>query len=110
MVATVKTELVENNAIAITWEELGGAETGPQASVARWVNRSVQVKGTFGGATVVLHGSNDGVTFAALNDLEGNPISLTAAGILSIMENTRFVRPVSSGGTGSDIDVILYGV
>ena len=112
MAATVKTEYPENNSCKITWETLGDDETGPIAAMARWPNKSFQAFGTFASGVLTLHGSNDGVNFAPLNDLEGNAISMTAAGILSVMEHCMFYRPVvsSAGGPTTDIDCILFGV
>lgn len=70
-------------------------------------DRSIQVEGTFGGATVSLLGSNDATTnsngnYHQLTDPKTNsPIALTAAGICQVLEITAWMKPALSGATGS---------
>jgi hypothetical protein len=90
-----------------TWETMGNADTGLPVSMAGSSDRSVQMTGSFGGATVVLEGSNDGSNWYTLNDPTGTPISRTSGGLKQIVELTRYVRARSSGGTGTDVDVTL---
>ena len=72
-------------------------------------DRTVHVRGTFGGATVTFQGSNEpgpvasttpaaGVT---LSDQTGAPLSFTAAGARLVAEASRWVRPVVTGGDGT---------
>ena len=77
---------------------------------SRWADysdRSAQIVGTFGGATVVVNGSNDGTNYAPVTDPQGNAISKTSAAIEAISEATLFVRPTHSGGTAESMNVIL---
>jgi hypothetical protein len=110
------TKAAHSNPIAkgawkITWEGIGNADVGAAQGVSRLYTKSVQVLGTFGGATVVLQGSNDGgTTWAGLTYDGTNAISFTAAGLKQVWEHVEMIRPSSSGGTGSDIDVIVVGV
>jgi len=68
----------------------------------------VQVFGTFGGATIAIHGSNDGGTnFAALNDTGGTVIGIATAKIKAILENSEQIKPVTSGGSGSSLTVCI---
>ena len=61
-------------------------------------DRSVQLKGTWNSATVVIEGSNDGTNFVTLTDGLGNALSFTADGLKNIGELTRYIRArVSSG-------------
>lgn len=90
----------------VLWEGLDGDDNGEALEMPAWSDRSVQFVGTFDSGTVILQGSNDGVTWATLQDLEGTAISTTSAALVSVMEITRYVRPSVSGGGGScDIDV-----
>jgi len=98
------------NRIVVFWETLttaGNASVEAYAPRASLTTASVQVTGTFGGATVVLQGSNDKATWATLEDLEHNAISLTAAGIVEFSTGVAYVKPSVSGGTGDDLDVTL---
>jgi hypothetical protein len=91
-----------------TWEAVGNADVGAAVAAARFSDKSVQLAGTFGGATVVIQGSEDGTNWSTLHDMGGNALSFTAAGgPKQILENPRFIRPSSSGGTGTDVDVFM---
>jgi hypothetical protein len=92
----------------ITWTPLTEADTATAVSFAASADRSVQVTGAFGAATVILEGSNDGTTFFPLNDPFGTAISFTAAGGAGVAEATRFVRPSASGGTGQSLTIRLF--
>jgi hypothetical protein len=93
----------------VTWEELATGDTivsfpvAAQAAVAG----AVQFKGTFGGATVGLQASNDGTTFFDIKDLGGSAISTTAAALFEFTTAAMYLRPVISGGTGDDVDVVV---
>lgn len=109
MALTITTGKNHTRRIA-TWD---GETTAGNASIARYaplvslVCASVQVSGTIGGATIVLQGSNDGVTYATLKDTAGNDISFTAAGYAEFSSAAAFVKPSISAGTGDSINVIL---
>jgi hypothetical protein len=93
--------------VYITTWALGNADTGVAVAMASAADRSVQISGTFGAATIVVEGSNDGVTWFTLTDPQGNGISATTARFEQIEEVSRFIRCSSSGGTGTAITVTL---
>lgn len=68
---------------------------------------AVQFTGTFGSATVVLQGSNDGTNYVTLKDVNGTDISATAAAMFEFSTACRFLRVGISGGTGDDVDTTL---
>lgn len=114
-IANVITEIAwfRENAHSVLWETLTTTnDTGGALDAAGATIKSVQVTGTFGaGGTVVIQGSNDGTNYVTLNDNQDNPLSLTSAGIESIQENTRYVRPFVSAGDGTtDLDVTMVVV
>lgn len=90
-----------------------GETTAGSASIEAYqpevsmVCASVQASGTFGGATVVLQGSNDGVTYATLKDTAGDDLSFTAAGYVEFTSAAVFVKPSISGGTGDSLNITL---
>lgn len=99
----------------VKWEGLGkgGSDVGKEYACPNFPTKSVQVVGTFGGATVALQGSNmpSSPIFAALTSDGTNAISLTSAGINKVNENTYWVRPVATNlGATTDIDVYLICV
>lgn len=90
------------------WEALGNADDGAPVSIGYAADITAQVIGTFGGATVVFEGSNDGTNWVTLTAKGGTSgISLTAAGMKSANETPAYIRPKTSGGTGTDVDVIV---
>lgn len=102
----------EENAIKVTWETLTSANAAGAALPSCYMDysdRSVQVIGTFNGATVAVQGSNDeGTTYATMNDAFGAAATFTAAAIKQITEVCGFLRPSTSGGGGSqDLDVVM---
>lgn len=97
-----------NKMVSVTWA-LGNADTGVATSINRWADRTVHVLGTFGGATVTVEGSNDGVNFLTLSDTTGAALMFTAAGMKVILENPIYIRAKTAGGTGSAVTVIVAG-
>jgi hypothetical protein len=94
------------------WENLTQTDLdGQPVVVSRRSDRTVQVIGTFGGATVTIQGSLDGATWATLNDLQGTAMTFTAARIEGVSEIVTYIRPlVSSASETTDLDVYLLEV
>lgn len=107
----------------VFWEGVTTAAPGLPVRLPFYTDKCVQL-GAYGGnthgdSTTVMQGSNDPAADPAhadyatsvwftLTDPQGNAISrTTTAKIEQIMENPLWVRPVPSGGTDDDIDVIL---
>lgn len=93
-----------------TWTPLLQTDVGLASSGHRLSDKTCQLFGTFGTATVELQGSNDnGTTWAALKDPNGgNLTALAAADIFAILENPQMIRPVLTGGDGTtSLTVIL---
>lgn len=102
-------------AYIILWETLTTTnDVGSTAEMVAYSDRSVQVVGTFDGASLQLQGSNDGTNFKVLTDPQGNALTFTATGIEAISELTRYIRPyISVAGSGSadlDVYVLVSGV
>ncbi len=108
--ATVESTIAETDgrSYTATWAGLTTGDVGDALRYAGHADRTVQVFGTFGGATVTLQGSLDGTNWATLNDAQGDPISITAAKIESVTEAVRFTRPSVSGGSGASLTVMLF--
>jgi hypothetical protein len=101
-----------NGAIIFRWEALGDADDGAPISIPFAANSAVQVEGTFGGATCVFEGSNDGTNWHTLHSerVSSNnsmTLSFTAASVRHVLEEPVYMRPKTSGGTGTDLDVTL---
>jgi hypothetical protein len=95
------------NVRVIQWTQVGDSDTCEPVSLADFADRSVQVEGTFGSATIALHGSNDGTNYRALKDSAGDDIAITAGDIVQINDLSLWVKPVTSGGTDSHLNITL---
>lgn len=93
-----------------TWTALTTGDTGKPVSGVGLSDRSVQFTGTFGGATVVLEGSNDGTNWVTLTDPAGVALSFTSAGLKQVLQITRYTRPNVSGGAAVAINCNLLVV
>lgn len=94
----------------VVWAAITESDTCTAVSFPGARDKTVQVKGTMGGATITLEGSLDddiAGTYAGLTDPQGNAISFTAAGIESVMENTNWIKPVTASGSSSSVTVTL---
>lgn len=96
----------ESRITLATWDMAAG-DTAEAVRYAGSADRTVQIIGTFGGATVAIYGSLNGTDWAPLTDAQGNAISMTSAGIEAITELVRFIRPVVTGGSGTAVTVML---
>lgn len=93
----------------ITWTDLSTADTGTGVMVmgSSPAVGSMQVTGTFGGATITLQGSNDGTNYSNITDLAGNDAGLSAAGIIDFSTACAYIRPSSASGTADNVTVTV---
>jgi hypothetical protein len=91
----------------IQWVGKSG-DTFVAADCSDFADRSVQIAGTFGDATVSVKGSNDGSNYLSLrNALTGNVIEKTSAAIELIAELSALIKPEVSGTTGANIIITI---
>lgn len=93
----------DGSVIKRTWTTLTTTnDNGSPFPFAAWVDRSVQVTGTFGaGGTLRWEGSNDGTNYVALTDPQGNSLDFTAAKIEAVTEICALARPRVTAGDGT---------
>ena len=97
------------------WASLAMDETGIVAKVGHIAGmKTVQLTGTFGGATIAIQGSLDNVTFFPLHVANFDTgdyevlTGLSAARFDAIIENPLYVKTVVTGGGGAtDLKVII---
>lgn len=89
--------------LVLTWGPVTNADTCAVSpyTAGLYVDRCVQVFGTFGSATMVINGSLDGTNFVGLTDPQGTAISKLAAAIEQIEEAVIYLQPAFSGGGGT---------
>jgi hypothetical protein len=103
-----------------TWTLTSAASVGRPATLSRFPDKTVHVRGTFGGATIIMCGANHSATVALssltslvalpVNDTrgEGNAASFAAANIVQILENPNLLLPrISVLGTGTGKNIIV---
>lgn len=96
--------------VLVLWETLTESDTVTEYAF-RPVSgdKTVQVTGTFGGATITLQGSLDGATWFNCTGPDGNDLAFTSAGGGFVVENCIYYRVTTAGGSSSDVDVYLMG-
>lgn len=97
---TVTTVTWTGAATGDTLEEFGLIDTAAVAG-------SVQITGTFGGATAVMQVSNDSTTWFTAKDMSNTEVSATADAFFEFSSSALYLRPSISGGTGDTIDIVL---
>ena len=88
-----------------------GAPLDKEGGCPNFADKTVHIKGNFSGpATIVIEGSNDGVTWVTLTDPAGAALSFTSEDLKVILENPENIRPHVTAGDGStDLDVFIVG-
>lgn len=89
------------------WTPITSGDVGSWLDAVQLPDKTIQVAGTWNGATVVIQGTNDdGTTVFTLQDVEGDPLSLTSDGMRSILENPEKIRPACTvGGASTSLTV-----
>src|SRR5712664_2616218 len=92
------------DAIVAIWAPLAASgDIGQALQRTDLADRSVQITGTFAGATIVFEGSNDGTNYFTLSNPAGTALSFTAAGLMQVNQPTASVRPRVTLGSGASL-------
>lgn len=84
------------------WPAMANGDVGEPIALTRYSDRTVQVTGTPGaGGTLVIRGSNDGLTYDDMRDVFGNTISATGSKLITLTEVPIWIRPEVTGGDGT---------
>ena len=94
------------------WILLTATPDGIPVQIPEWADRTWMIGSAgdaFGAATVVIEGSNDGVTFYTLNDAAGGAaLSTTVGTCKTVIQNPLYMRPnLSVVGVAASITVYL---
>jgi hypothetical protein len=100
-IASTRTSTGTSAAFVSTWPSMAQGDDGAPLSFSQYSDKSVQVFGIFGGASVSIQGSNDGSNWATLTDPQGNDLLITSAKIEMVTEATAFIRPLIVAGDGT---------
>ncbi len=82
-----------------------------------WADKSVHVRGTFGGAPCVIQGSNDepstttsNIVFTTLTDTSDNNLLFTVMGAEQVAQNMYHIRPIlptTNGNTSIQVRMFV---
>jgi hypothetical protein len=111
-VANVTRADLQGKSFSGTWLLTQADSTGDGLSHLGAADRTIQVLGTFDGATVTIEGSNVAepaadAEWAVLHDTADQAMQFATAQIALIAENPRWIRPKLTGaGAATEITVI----
>ncbi len=108
-VITPEEGFLQRGVLRVLWETITEGDSGKSIEAPYISDKTVHFFGTFGSTTMTLQGSNDNAIWHTLLDPLGTAISLTADGMFAVLENPRYIRPLSTAGTSTDVDCILIG-
>jgi len=93
----------------VIWENIVTGDTlNAFALPEQWgLAGSIQISGTFGGATTKMQHSNNGSVWFDAKDLAGATVSATANAIFEISLSSAYFRPAITSGSANDIDIIM---
>lgn len=101
---------ISRGVIEASWIGLTSSDEGALFDAALYSDKCVHVFGTFVSGQVAIQGGNATDSLLTLTDPQGNALVFTTSGIEQIMENPRYIRPLSSSGdVGTEITVIIVG-
>lgn len=113
-VYVVRPNTLEYQGIAIVqWPNVASGDTCAPIELCKYSERSIQLSGTLGPATISLDGSLTGDVYETLLDHNGVPVSLDCNGVRQLSVLTRYAKPVITGADGTTsvtITVMLKGV
>ena len=99
----------------IHWDNITEADTPAAYDVSGFVDKSVDINGTFGGGTFAIHGANHPTApiYSVLTDPNDGDITAIAADKIKIvLQHTSLIKPIRTGGAGMDVDItmLLYNL
>lgn len=100
----------DKSAMQVVWAAVTESDTFAAIAMPEYSQRSVHVSGTFGGATVVMNGSNTGANYFGLGNLAGTAISLTSEGLRQVLEGVINYQPAASSGSAQSLTVTMLFV
>lgn len=100
----------EDRYTAGAWAACEEGDVGAAFDAAGFASVAVQATGTFDTSQLTVQVSNDGTNWATGRDKKGNSAILTAAGLVTLGDLARYVRPSAAGGATTSITCALYAV
>lgn len=104
----VSVEEGESRTFIARWV-LGPGDDGEPIRYSGAVERTIQIFGSFGGASVAIEGTLEltPTTWLPITDVQGNAINANSNKLETITELVRHLRPKVTGGSGTTVTVLL---
>lgn len=84
------------------WVDMQQGGDGAPIVTPDWADKTVEVFGTFGIATISIQGRNDPTApWTVLTDPFGVALTFSAAGVRVILQGTIYIRPLVNSGDGT---------
>lgn len=102
--ATVDYELtkLDGDIVLVVWPGLGNGDDGQPFEGYAYVDRTVEVAGTFGtGGNARIEGRCYAAGYAPLTDPQGNDMDIAGAKFEALTELVRYIRPRITAGDGT---------
>lgn len=98
--ASVNPSNTRGSYLSASYAEMQNGDVGlpTEGDTATASGASVQVGGVFGGASVVIEGTNDGANWLLLHDLKGITLALGGPDLKGVQESVMQIRPRITGG------------
>jgi hypothetical protein len=93
-----------------TYTTMDSGDTAPSAILLDGttpIAGFIQATGTFGGASAKLQVSNDNTNWVDAKDLTGAVVGLTAAGGAEFSTAAVYIRPLVTGGSGTNLTITI---
>lgn len=95
----------DSNSVTARWPAVDGGDVCDPVELPNYPDKTLQISGVTV-TSVSFQGSNDGVEYFPLTDLDGNALTnLAAEGLKVIRENVKFIKPVPT--TGTDMEFVI---
>lgn len=91
---------VAKGVIKTTWT-ITGTDDGRPETAPQFPLKTAIFTGTFGGGTVVMEESADGITYVGCVNPQGTAVTFSGNGSMVILSNQPYIRPRASVGVTS---------
>lgn len=97
----------DGSVLTVSWAEVPEGIACFPARLPNHTIKSMMVFGEFGGGSVEIEGSNDGVNWVSLVFADNAKISFASEGIVPLLQQTLLVKPRIVGGLGAKLNMSI---
>ena len=98
---------LENGTFWAWWHSIKPGNVGKELAILFAADITIQVTGTFDGASLSIEGSNDGENWFQLHTYPEKPAFFISAGLRKIVESPVYIRPVMAMNSSAESNLIV---